>query len=68
MVETPSSVATDLATVRTDLVGWARRTSVTARRNGAALGAVGNGASHQRRTFQRTGNWSTWWPRRPGAP
>lgn len=40
MVETQSSVATDLATVRTDLVGWRRRTSVTARRHGAALAAM----------------------------
>jgi carboxylate-amine ligase len=40
MVETQSSVATDLATVRTDLVGWRRRTAAAARRHGAALAAL----------------------------
>ena len=40
MVETQSSVATDLATVRTDLVGWRRRTAAAARRHGASLAAM----------------------------
>jgi len=40
MVETQSAVATDLATVREDLVGWRRRTSAAARRQGAALAAL----------------------------
>jgi len=40
MVETQSAVATDLATVREDLVGWRRRTSAAARRQGATLAAL----------------------------
>jgi glutamate---cysteine ligase / carboxylate-amine ligase len=40
MVETQSSVATDLATVREDLMGWRRRTAAQARRRGAALAAL----------------------------
>ncbi len=40
MVETQSSVATDLATVRDDLVGWRRRTAAAARRRGASLAAM----------------------------
>jgi carboxylate-amine ligase len=40
MVETQSSVATDLATVREDLTGWRRRTAAQARRRGSALAAL----------------------------
>lgn len=40
MVETQSSVATDLAAVREDLAGWRRRTAAQARRRGAALAAL----------------------------
>ncbi|MEO7236012.1 MAG: glutamate--cysteine ligase [Lapillicoccus sp.] len=40
MVETQSAVATDLDSVREDLVGWRRRTAGQARRRGAALAAM----------------------------